>query len=124
MTNGHFKKCFFTNCNEMLDFVNCNNGGTCVHWRIMDDNFQCVHYKTIFDAIEKVARCKPMEKKSYSQYNVDQAGIFGRKSKTFVSLFLFNFGIRALQDRVKRSIPCIVLYRVYGNVPDESSETR
>ena len=31
------KKLFFTNCTEMLDFVNFNNGGTCVHWRIMDE---------------------------------------------------------------------------------------
>ena len=33
---GISKLIFHTNCNEMLDFMNFNNGGTYVHWRIME----------------------------------------------------------------------------------------
>ena len=36
VTLGHFKKRFFTICDEMLNFVDFINGGTCLHWRIMD----------------------------------------------------------------------------------------
>ena len=56
---------------------------------------------------------------------MDQAGIFGRKANTFVSLFLFLSPrrLRTTHDRVQRSKPCTVLYRVYGNVPDVASES-
>ena len=36
MNIGYFKKLFFTNCDEMLNFVNFKNGGTCVNRRILD----------------------------------------------------------------------------------------
>ena len=36
MKIGYFKKCFFTKCDKMLNFVKFNNGGTCVHRRILD----------------------------------------------------------------------------------------
>ena len=36
MKIGYFKKLFFTNCDEMLNIVNFENGGTCVHRRILD----------------------------------------------------------------------------------------
>ena len=36
VTIGHFKKRCFTNCDEMLNFVDFINGVTCLHWRIMD----------------------------------------------------------------------------------------
>ena len=36
MTNGYFKKSFFTNCDRMPNYVNFTNGGTCVHRRILD----------------------------------------------------------------------------------------
>ena len=36
MKIGYFKKRFFTNCDDMLNFVNFKNGGTCVHRHILD----------------------------------------------------------------------------------------
>ena len=36
MKIGYFKNGFTTNCDKMPNFVNFENGGTCVHRRILD----------------------------------------------------------------------------------------
>ena len=33
---GYFKKCFFTNCDKILNFVIFKNGDNCAHRRILD----------------------------------------------------------------------------------------
>ena len=36
MKTGILKERLFTNCDQMLNFVNFKNGGTCFHRRILD----------------------------------------------------------------------------------------